>query len=176
MLFGTLLQPGMSVTKKRLLIVDDSAFNRMLLAGVFEGHPTIEVVAAARDGEEGLRLFVELMPDLVSLDLEMPKMDGFTCLRLMLAKRVVPIVVVSSYARGENLVRALELGAFDCLTKESATIAADADALRALYKDKILQAAEVDVAALRMRSGRHSVTNGGSPKVNHPVRRVACWQ
>jgi two-component system chemotaxis response regulator CheB len=101
----------------RLLVVDDSAYNRRNIADVFAEHPEVEVVGKAADGEEALKLVVLLKPDVITLDLEMPRMDGFTFLRILMAKAPTPVVVVSSYAQRENVFKALELGALDFVPK-----------------------------------------------------------
>ena len=75
------------------------------------------------DGDEALRLVGELGPDLITLDLEMPRMDGFKFLRLLMARRPTPVIVVSGYAEKDNVFRALELGAIDFIAKPSRTLA-----------------------------------------------------
>src|SRR5580704_5316444 len=99
------------MSKLRVLIVDDSAYNRRILSDIFAGHADLEVVGKASDGEEALRLVTMLQPDVVTLDLEMPRMDGFTFLRILMSKQPTPVIVVSSYAQKENVFKALELGA-----------------------------------------------------------------
>jgi two-component system chemotaxis response regulator CheB len=101
----------------RLLVVDDSAYNRRSIGEVFAGHPDVEVVGKAADGEEALQLVMLLKPDVITLDLEMPRMDGFTFLRIVMAKVPTPVIVVSSYAQRENVFKALELGALDFVPK-----------------------------------------------------------
>jgi two-component system chemotaxis response regulator CheB len=101
----------------RLLVVDDSAYNRRNIADVFADHPEVEVVGKAADGEEALKLVTLLKPDAITLDLEMPRMDGFTFLRIVMAKAPTPVIVVSSYAQRENVFKALELGALDFVPK-----------------------------------------------------------
>jgi two-component system chemotaxis response regulator CheB len=101
----------------RLLVVDDSAYNRRSIGEVFVGHPDVEVVGKAADGEEALQLVMLLKPDVITLDLEMPRMDGFTFLRIVMAKAPTPVIVVSSYAQRENVFKALELGALDFVPK-----------------------------------------------------------
>jgi two-component system chemotaxis response regulator CheB len=101
----------------RLLVVDDSAYNRRNIAEVFADHPQVEVVGKAGDGEEALKLVTLLKPDAITLDLEMPRMDGFTFLRILMAKAPMPVIVVSSYAQRENVFKALELGALDFVPK-----------------------------------------------------------
>ncbi len=101
----------------RLLVVDDSAYNRRSIAEVFAGHPDVEVVGKAADGEEALQLVTLLKPDVITLDLEMPRMDGFTFLRIVMAKAPTPVIVVSSYSQRENVFKALDLGALDFVPK-----------------------------------------------------------
>ncbi len=101
----------------RLLVVDDSAYNRRNIADVFANHPEVEVVGKAADGEEALKLVTMLAPDVITLDLEMPRMDGFTFLRILMSKAPTPVIVVSSYSQRENVFKALELGALDFVPK-----------------------------------------------------------
>jgi two-component system chemotaxis response regulator CheB len=101
----------------RVLVVDDSAANRRTLAAMLEGCSGVQVVGTARDGDEALRMAVSHSPDLITLDLEMPKMDGFTFMRLLMASRPTPVVVISSHAAKDSVFRALELGAIDFIAK-----------------------------------------------------------
>ncbi len=103
----------------RVLIVDDSASGRRALTRLLEVSPGIEVVGRAADGEEGLKLALQLSPDVITLDLEMPKMDGYTFLRLLKASRPVPVIVVSSYAHQSDVFKALQLGAVDFVARPS---------------------------------------------------------
>ena len=82
----------------RVLVVDDSAFNRKVIAGILEGMEGVTVVGKAADGEEALRMLGSLDPDLITLDLEMPKMDGFSFLRFVMARRPTPVIVISSHS------------------------------------------------------------------------------
>jgi two-component system, chemotaxis family, protein-glutamate methylesterase/glutaminase len=106
----------------RVLVVDDSAANRRTLAGMLESQPGVQIIGSARDGDEALRLALTLEPDLVTLDLEMPKMDGFTFLRLLMASKPIPVVVISSHSAKDQVFRALELGAIDFIAKPEASI------------------------------------------------------
>lgn len=123
----------------RLLVVDDSAYNRRNIAEVFSSYPSeVEVVGKAADGEEALRLATLLKPDVITLDLEMPRMDGFTFLRILMSRQPTPVIVVSSYSQKENVFKALELGALDFVAKPSAQIAPDATDLRNQILEKVL--------------------------------------
>jgi two-component system, chemotaxis family, protein-glutamate methylesterase/glutaminase len=112
--------------KIRVLVVDDSAYNRRNIADIFASSPDCEVVGKAADGEEALRLIAQIKPDVITLDLEMPRMDGFTFLRILMAKQPTPVIVVSSYSQKENVFKALELGALDFVAKPDRQISPDA--------------------------------------------------
>ncbi|MBL8945018.1 MAG: response regulator, partial [Myxococcales bacterium] len=76
-----------TIERLRVLVVDDSAFNRQTLAGMLERLPGVEVVGRATNGKEALRLVFDLRPHLITLDLEMPEIDGFAFLRLLMQRR-----------------------------------------------------------------------------------------
>jgi two-component system chemotaxis response regulator CheB len=109
----------------RVLVIDDSSFSRQTITQMLDSSPLVEVVGWAADGQEALRRTLELEPDLITLDLEMPRMDGFTFLRLLMAKRPTPVIVVSGRARGHDVFQALELGAVDFIAKPSARASDD---------------------------------------------------
>jgi two-component system, chemotaxis family, protein-glutamate methylesterase/glutaminase len=121
----------------RVLIVDDSAYNRKNIADILNGSEDVEVVGKAGDGDEALRLASQLKPDAITLDLEMPKMDGFTFLRILMSKQPTPVIVVSSYSNKENVFKALELGAIDFVAKPDRQFQPDA-AIRAEILGKVL--------------------------------------
>jgi two-component system chemotaxis response regulator CheB len=101
----------------RVLVIDDSAYSRRSIVHMLERSPLVEVIGSARDGEEALRKTLELEPDLITLDLEMPRMDGFTFLRLVMAKRPTPVMVISGRAGEDDVFKALDLGAVDFVAK-----------------------------------------------------------
>jgi two-component system chemotaxis response regulator CheB len=92
---------------------------------MLESVPEIKVVGYATDGEEGIRKVLDLRPDLVTLDLEMPRMDGFTLLRIIMNSCPTPVIVISSRNDDERVFKALELGAVDFVAKPSRTISED---------------------------------------------------
>ncbi len=100
-----------------VLIVDDSATNRRALSKLLELAPGIEVIGRAADGEDGLKKALQLKPDVITLDLEMPKMDGYAFLRLLMARAPTPVIVVSSYGHPSDVFKALQLGAFDFVAR-----------------------------------------------------------
>src|SRR5690625_21102 len=105
----------------RVLVVDDSAFMRKTISMMLEGDPEIEVVDTARDGLEACDKVAELRPDVVTLDIEMPRMDGLTALRKIMASTPVPVVMVSSLTRegAAATMEALQAGALDFVPKDS---------------------------------------------------------
>src|SRR5438552_15500694 len=120
----------MSKPPIRLLVVDDSAYNRRNIADVFAANPEVELVGKAGDGEEALRLATTLRPDVITLDLEMPRMDGFTFLRILMSRQPTPVIVVSSYSQKENVFKALELGAVDFVAKPDRQVSPEAHELK----------------------------------------------
>jgi two-component system, chemotaxis family, protein-glutamate methylesterase/glutaminase len=105
--------------KIRVLVVDDSALMRKLIPEALLQDSSIEVVGTAMDGAMGLKKLEELKPDVVTLDLDMPRMDGMEMLRQITRKHHVPVIVVSAHTEeGASLtLKALGLGAFDFVTK-----------------------------------------------------------
>jgi len=114
----------------RVLVVDDSAFNRKRITEILETVEGVKIVGKAANGEEALQMLSAVEPDLITLDLEMPKMDGFSFLRFVLARRPVPVIVVSSHSAKHNVFRALELGALDFVAKPSAAPGEQLDEIR----------------------------------------------
>jgi two-component system chemotaxis response regulator CheB len=127
----------------RVLVVDDSVFNRRSIGEILAQSPEIEVVGKAADGEEALRLVSSLKPDCITLDLEMPRMDGFTFLRILMTKMPTPVVVVSSYSQKENVFKALELGALDFVAKPERFSDPDLQGIREQLVQKVLLARSV---------------------------------
>lgn len=111
--------------KIRVLIIDDSAFMRRIISDMLKSDPNIEVAATARNGREGLEKAIALQPDIITLDVEMPVMNGLeTLAELMKLKPVPKIIMLSSltYEGGEATIKALELGALDFVPKPTASI------------------------------------------------------
>jgi two-component system chemotaxis response regulator CheB len=122
----------------RVLVVDDSAYNRRNIAEILSGSEEIEVVGKAGDGDDALRQVAQLRPDVITLDLEMPRMDGFTFLRILMARQPTPVIVVSSYSQKENVFKALELGAIDFVAKPDRQFTPDANIRREIIQKVLL--------------------------------------
>src|SRR5829696_1177318 len=105
----------------RVLVVDDSAYVRKVFRQMLSRSPFIEVVGAARDGEEALELCAELKPDVITCDLNMPAMDGVAFVQAQMARRPLPIVIISIASQsGEQVLAALDAGAVDFVQKPTA--------------------------------------------------------
>ena len=109
----------MNERKIRVLVVDDSALMRKMIPEILRRDPEIEVVGIAMDGLFALKKMRELRPDVITLDIDMPRMDGIETLRRILAESGTPTIMVSSLSKkdAELTFQALEIGAFDYVTK-----------------------------------------------------------
>ncbi|MGB9661737.1 MAG: protein-glutamate methylesterase/protein-glutamine glutaminase [Moorellaceae bacterium] len=137
--------------KIRVLVVDDSAFMRRALTQILETAGDIEVVDTARDGEEGLAKALTLQPDVVTLDINMPKMDGLTLLSHLVEKTAARVVMVSSLTQEGALVtlEALALGAVDFVAKPGGTVSLGIKKLADEVITKVRAAARARMRPLR---------------------------
>lgn len=158
----------------KLLIVDDSALMRRQLSTLFQGERDF-VLCQARNGREAIELNREFQPDVITLDINMPEMDGLTALSLIMVERPVPVVMVSSLTEQGALAtfEALNLGAVDYVAKPGGTISLSIVDIREELLAKVRAAAR---AKLRQRSGTaprlRSVPAARAPSIADPVRRT----
>jgi two-component system, chemotaxis family, protein-glutamate methylesterase/glutaminase len=133
----------------RVLVVDDSALMRKLIPMILERDPDIEVVGTAMDGTFALRKIAELQPDVVTLDLEMPRMDGLETLRTIMRGAPLPVIVFSTHSKegAYSTFKALALGAIDFVAKPQ-------DAAAGNLEPVALQLAEKIKVASRARGTR----------------------
>lgn len=153
----------------RVVVVDDSAYNRRAITRMLEGMPNVEVVGYAADGEEGIRRIMDLKPDLVTLDLEMPRMDGFTLLRIIMSSCPTPVIVISSQSEDERVFKALELGAVDFIAKPTSTISEELLKIRDDLHNKVRSVISLNMTGIRRRKALPSVeeaTVGGQKAVS----------
>ncbi|MCA2977089.1 MAG: chemotaxis-specific protein-glutamate methyltransferase CheB [Myxococcaceae bacterium] len=121
----------------RVLVIDDSPSNRRAITALLESAPGLEVVDRAADGEEGLKKAIALRPDCITLDLEMPRLDGFSLLRLLQARAPTPVIVLSSYGHPADVFKALQLGALDFVAKPAGNDAGALESVRAELIEKV---------------------------------------
>lgn len=138
----------------RVLVVDDSAFMRFTIAKHLGDHPRITVVGSARDGNEALELIPKLNPDVVTLDVEMPHLDGISTLREIMTRFPLPVVMLSSLTSEGTVetVQALTLGAVDFIAKPGNK--ANIHAVMADAAEKIIKAASTKVYSLSTHQRR----------------------
>jgi two-component system chemotaxis response regulator CheB len=135
----------------RVLVVDDSALMRKLIPTILERDSSIEVVGTAMDGAFALKKIEELHPDVVTLDLEMPRMDGLEALRLIMRRAPMPVIVFSTHSKegAYATFKALALGAIDFVAKPRDAAAGHLDAIAVELSEKIKVAKRVSGGKIR---------------------------
>jgi len=136
----------------RVLVIDDSAYSRRTIIKLLEELPGVEVIGYAANGEEGLRKVIDLRPDLITLDLEMPGMDGFTLLRFIMNACPTPVIVVSAQNEDERVFKAMELGAVDFVAKPGRVISEQLLEIRDELQQKVLNVFNLNLQGLKLRS------------------------
>ncbi len=164
----------MTSEKLKVLVVDDSAFNRRSIVEILSTAPDVEIVGRAADGEEALKLVSMLEPHVITLDLEMPKMDGFTFLRILMSRTPTPVIVISSYSQKENVFKALELGALDFVAKPDRYIDPSLVSVRDELLRKVSLARNVRAPALprKLADAPTPVAPGAAPGSTGPPAKV----
>ena len=144
----------MAEKRIRVLIVDDSAFMRKVLQSILTADPQIEVIGEARDGRDAVAQAESLKPDLITMDINMPLMDGLQAIERIMSSNPRPILVVSSETRdgAGSTLKALELGAIDFVAKPSSGIDLDMNSVREELIRKLKTAAKVRVVRTAARS------------------------
>lgn len=155
------------MSKVKVLVVDDSAFMRKLIVDFLSESPQIEVVGTARNGKEALEKVSLLNPDVVTLDVEMPIMNGLETLKQMMAKHPLPVVMLSSTTTegAENTITAMQYGAVDFVAKPSGVISLDLYKVKEELINKVLLASRANVRAI-------SKDNAGEMRANQRIKTV----
>jgi two-component system chemotaxis response regulator CheB len=127
----------------RVLTADDSAMMRKMLKKILESDPDIEVIAAARDGNDVVEKARELAPDVITMDVNMPGQDGITALQYIINDKICPVIMVSSLTQEGAMTtfEALELGAFDFIGKPGGTVSSNMESVGAELLAKVKAAA-----------------------------------
>jgi two-component system chemotaxis response regulator CheB len=130
-------------TTIRVLVADDSALMRNLISRLLGKAPDIVVAATARDGEDAVQKTMQLKPDVVTMDINMPKLDGISALQMILAEKICPVIMLSSLTQqgAVETFECLALGAFDFVGKPDGTVSANLDAIAEELIAKIRAAA-----------------------------------
>jgi two-component system chemotaxis response regulator CheB len=142
----------MNLKKIRVLIVDDSAVVRQSLSDVLSGDPQIEVIGTASDPFVAAERISQQVPDVITLDIEMPRMDGLTFLQQIMTQHPIPVVICSSLADegAQSTLRALELGAVDIIAKPRFGTKQFLEDSRIAICDAVKAAAEVRVRTIQI--------------------------
>ncbi|HKN19754.1 MAG TPA: chemotaxis response regulator protein-glutamate methylesterase [Dissulfurispiraceae bacterium] len=137
----------------KLLIVDDSAFMRNALSTMLSSDPEIKIVGTARDGLEAIEKIVSLKPDIVTMDVEMPRMDGIAALRHIMETNPLPVIMVSSITMegAKVTLDALDLGAVDFIPKNLSELSINIVKIREILIDKIKHIARKGLVKKRVR-------------------------
>ncbi|RAK23389.1 two-component system chemotaxis response regulator CheB [Anoxybacillus vitaminiphilus] len=135
--------------KVKVLVVDDSAFMRKLITDFLSEASNIEVVGTARDGQDAIAKIKELKPHVVTLDIEMPVMNGLEALKRIMEEHPVPVVMLSSTTKegAENTVLAMQYGAIDFIAKPSGPISLDLHKIKDEIIAKVLLASRANLRA-----------------------------
>lgn len=141
----------MENSKISVVVVDDSAFMRMVLKDIIDSQQDMEVVGFARDGIEALEIIPKKKPDVVTLDVEMPKLNGIEVLKQLMKSFPTRVIMVSSLTEegADITLRALTLGAVDFITKPAGSTSMSFRQVADLLIEKIREAAIVDLSKLR---------------------------
>lgn len=124
-------------SKTRVLIVDDSSFMRMAIRGILTKEPSLEVIGTASDGVEGVEKAIALKPDLITMDVEMPRMDGISALKQIMAKSPTKVLMVSTLTNegAKATFEALDAGALDYIPKN----VTDSSEAQNIFRDELLK-------------------------------------
>src|SRR5438552_15207387 len=159
--------------KFRVLVVDDSSFMRKVLEGIFSGDDQLQVVGNAKDGREAVAMAESLKPDVMSMDINMPHVDGLQATAEIMTTNPRPIVIVSSESRegAASTLRALELGAIEFVAKPSSAIDLDMQSVKEELLRKMRMAAKVRVVRTASRLAS-TIQNASGSKT--PARVPVC--
>jgi len=169
--------PSAPAKKFRVLVVDDSAFMRKVLESIFNADDQLQVIGHAKDGREAIALAESLKPDVITMDLNMPHMDGLQATAHIMTTNPRPIVIVSSESKegAASTLRALELGAIEFVTKPTGGIDLDMQSVKGDLLRKVRVAAKVRVVrtASRLAAQLQGPMHGSSKPASAPVARPA---
>ena len=162
-----------------MLVVDDSAFMRRIISDIVDGSREFRVVGTARNGFEALKQIHALEPDIVTLDVEMPELDGLQTLGYIMSETPRPVVMLSAAAgdgRHDPTIRALELGAVDFVRKPSGPISLDLGSVRERLLEALRASTQVNLRGVPMlarpRAAAVEATPGGGPIADAATRVV----
>lgn len=160
-----------SLKKIKVLIVEDSALMRRALKDIINSDDNLEVIGTAANGYEGLDKVHKLEPDIVTLDINLPEMDGITCLQHIMIEKPTPCVMISAYAGVDSVetFEALELGAVDFIEKPSGEISRDLKKISKEITGKIKEIMNVNIGIMTRQKEPQLITPGKKIKSTDEV-------
>ncbi len=168
--------------KIKVLVVDDSAFMRKAIRGMLDDDPDITVIDVARNGKEAVTKVAELKPDVVTMDVEMPVMDGITALKLIMAETPTPVIMLSSLTveGAKATLDAFELGALDFIPKHLDELSFNIFKVKEMITGKIKAVANTRVrkkvhndSVTTIKDRRIGIKNDAHPAAHHSAHRIA---
>ncbi|MCK4545563.1 chemotaxis response regulator protein-glutamate methylesterase [candidate division WOR-3 bacterium] len=135
------------MNKIRVLVVDDSVFMRKFISDMLNNEPDIEVVAKAKNGKEALHILRKMPIDVITMDIEMPVMDGITATQKIMKQNPIPIIILSAYAEegAGPTIKALQEGAIDFIRKPSGPVSFDIDKIKSILIEKIRNSSNINI-------------------------------
>jgi two-component system, chemotaxis family, protein-glutamate methylesterase/glutaminase len=164
------------MNKVKVLVVDDSAFMRKFITDLLFENPQIEVVGAARNGKEALEKVSLLNPDVVTLDVEMPIMNGIDALKQIMKEHPLPVVMLSSTTTegAKNTIIAMQYGAIDFVAKPSGEISLDLYKVKEELINKVLLASRANVRAISKDNASEIIMNPMYDKRAYQRKKIVC--
>jgi len=138
----------------KVFVVEDSIFMRNVISDIINSDPQLQVIDTARDGEEALSKLDYLEPDVITLDIEMPRMDGLSVLKQIMKRKPKPVIMLSALTKEGAIytLKALEYGAVDYISKPSGNISLDLHTIKDEIISKIKMAASANLSKLKIKS------------------------
>lgn len=162
------------MAKIRVLIVDDSAFMRKLINDFLSEHEEIEVIGTARNGEDAIKKWRELRPDVMTLDVEMPKLNGLEVLKLVMQEQPLPVVMLSSTTKegADTTLQAIQGGAVDFVAKPSGAISIDLHKIKTELIQKVLSASKANLTKLKISEDVKPVEKELNRLIDSEIKRT----
>jgi two-component system, chemotaxis family, protein-glutamate methylesterase/glutaminase len=163
--------------KIKVLVVDDSAFMRKLISDFLSSEPKIDVVGTARNGQDALAKLKQLNPDVITMDVEMPVMNGLEALKAIMQEQPTPVIMLSSTTTegAENTIQAMTYGAFDFIAKPSGAISLDLHIVKDELISKVIHASRGNVKGLLQSTKKIEITGDIYSKIELTNKHVT-WK
>lgn len=169
------------MSKKRVLVVDDSVFMRRIVSDLVGEHPDFQVIGTAKNGLEAVEMAKQLQPDCITMDVEMPEMNGLEALKRIMKENPLPVIMLSSLTKegAMETIQALEAGAIDFVQKPSGSISLDLFKVKEMLHERLEIAVKSNIKRLKPAplpetppSGKAGLTNPPPPVKEPPAPSI----